>query len=126
MPSPRLFPDTVVVYPRVAGQDVDGGATDSDGTGVAFAASVQRVTSTGNASKREEPYQEGTIAGIADYNVLFNADVTGIVTTPDVRMRWTKHAGVDLPAPVLMTSLGAAEPPGGLMARWTVSAKRVV
>lgn len=119
--DPEMFPDTVIVYAPIPGVDIDGGPTMTRGTPTTLAAAVQRVTSTSAESKRQELYQ-GTIAGEACYNVLFPDD-PGILHA-DVPMDWVANSGGAFATPIALSPQGAAEPPGGLMARWTVSAVR--
>jgi len=119
--DPEMFPDTVIVYAPVPGVDADGAPTMTRGTGTTLAAAVQRTSSTSQGTRRMEPYQ-GTIVSEIYYNVLFPSN-PGIMHA-DVPMDWTANASGAFAAPIALAPQGAVEPPGGLMARWTVSVVR--
>lgn len=121
-PSSRLLRDTIAVHALADTLDDEGGPVEADGAATAtLAASVQRVTSTSLLSHRAD--RHGGIESSAGWNVLFATDPG--VTAAGQLLLWTHHDGTALAVPVALRSLGPAEPPGGLMARWTVACQRV-
>src|ERR1043165_5319862 len=79
------YPDSITVYPPVAGTDADGGPADTTGTGVAMTASVNRTSVTGLETRRREDF--GGVQGMAAYDIRV-ADGSA-VTQSDQRIEWT-------------------------------------
>lgn len=119
-PSARFLKDTVVVHAPGTGKDAQNTPTmNAPGApGSPLACSVQEVRRGLGTSEADgmAPY------GVAQYELLFDAD-PGVARARQL-LEWTGHAGVAFGTPIPLFSTGAARPPHGLAARWTVSATR--
>lgn len=123
-PSSSFMLDVVVVVPPSAALDDDGAPMwNESNSGTSFPASVQRSFSSGLSTRLQGYSDNLEVQGEGMFNILFASDPSVVVSGQ--KLVWTHHQGAALAAPVIFTSLGIGEPPGGLSNRWTVSCKFV-
>lgn len=116
--EPEFFPDTVVIYPIQTTQGVRGGEIPILSDGVEMLTGIQRGVPSGLNTLADN---SDTLhrAGLTHWNLIFASDPN--ILAAGQTIRWTKHNGIAKNPVYELTTLGAAEPPGGLVVRWTVA-----